>query len=70
MSKAEKLQFVLVDGNQTIQAIILVRGDEFYCYERCEDSPPNFKAAVAEYPDCRLVQVELKSVEPPVLATK
>jgi hypothetical protein len=58
---AERKQFVIVDKENCIHAIILTRNSEFYCYERFEDSPSNLKAVQEEYPDCRLVEIELKS---------
>jgi hypothetical protein len=61
---SERKQFAIVDEDNCIQAIILTRNNEFYCYEHFEDSPNSLKAAQEEYPECRLVEIQLKSPEP------
>jgi hypothetical protein len=59
MADAAKQHFVLVDNDKTIQAVILVRGGEFYCFERFDDSPASLEEALKEYSDCSLQPVKL-----------
>jgi hypothetical protein len=39
--KESKEQFAVINKDGTIEAIILMRGKEFYCYELHEDAPKN-----------------------------
>jgi hypothetical protein len=54
-----KQQFAIVGKDGAIEAIIVTRGNEFYCYEIVEDSPKNFKEAMAHYPSAKLVELTL-----------
>jgi hypothetical protein len=55
----DKRQFVITAKDGTIEAVILIRGTEFYCYERLEDAPKNLKEAQELYSAYNLVEVEL-----------
>ena len=61
MSASEKQQFVIVDDADTIQAVIMVRGQEFFCFELLDDAPQNFKEAMRHYPECKLVPIKLSA---------
>jgi hypothetical protein len=55
----DKHQFAIVSENGTIEAVILTRGDEFYCFERVEDALKSLKEAMALYPGGKLVELTL-----------
>jgi hypothetical protein len=54
-----KQQFAVVSKDGTIEAIVLIRGEEFYCYELHEDAPKNMKEAQKEFPGCDVVPLKL-----------
>lgn len=58
---ANQQQFAIVSKDGTIEAIILTRGTEFYCYELLEDAPKNFKEATGHYPGCELIELRLEA---------
>lgn len=61
MPEQQKQHFVIVDDKGSIEAVIFVRGGEFYCYERFEDAPRNFAEAMKHYPGCKLLPVKLSA---------
>jgi hypothetical protein len=56
----DKQQFAIVDDDGVMEAIIVTRGEEFYCYEILEDSPKTFKEAMEHYPGAKLVELTLE----------
>ncbi|HYF50704.1 MAG TPA: hypothetical protein VEJ63_14925 [Planctomycetota bacterium] len=57
--KSNNRQFAILDSNGAIAAIILTRGNEFYCFEQLDDAPSNFKKAMEHYPEGKLVELDL-----------
>jgi len=58
---SQKKQFAIVNGAGEIEALVLIRGDEFYCYERLEDAPKNMKELMDVYSDCALKEIQMKA---------
>jgi hypothetical protein len=57
---SQKKQFAVVNDDGEIEAIVLIREDEFYCYERLERPPTNIKELMTEYSDCELKEIQIK----------
>jgi hypothetical protein len=55
----EKEQFAVVNKEGEIEALILTRGEEFYCYERLEDSPRNHEDVRRLYPASTIIKLQL-----------
>jgi len=65
---SDNRQFAIIRKDGSIEAIVLTRGSEFYCFERCEDAPTNFKEAMDQYPGCTLAELKLTVRDKPELA--
>jgi len=63
---SQKKQFAVVNKAGEIEAIVLIRDTEFYCYERLEPPPKNMKDLMEIYTDCNLVEVQMKAPAPPL----
>jgi hypothetical protein len=61
---SQKKQFAVVNKTGEIEAIVLIRDAEFYCYERLEQPPKNMKDLMGIYTDCNVVEIQMKAPTP------